>query len=187
MYYAYNIICQDSKTSLSFDNGSNGEEGMRYSTNTSYTPFTHLITVHQTNAWVRRTINSWSTGVCGFDLKWVIFKCFVVITLIIIPVSLPLDEWHMTLMMIALLKLSDLLELSALKFYFKYLHGSLHRFFYSFNIATEGTQHSHDTRQCDQLRVQRSRINIADNRIRIFLPTLVNSTPLIIFQSIRVL
>ena len=45
-----------------------------------------------------------------------------------------------------LLKLSDLLELSALKFYFKCLHGSLPRFFYSFNIATQGTQHSHDTR-----------------------------------------
>ena len=187
MYYAYNIICQDSKTSLSFDDGSNGEEGMRYSTNTSYTPFTHPITVHQTNAWVRRTINSWSTGVCGFDLKWVIFKCFVVITFIIIPMPLPLDEWRRTLMMIELLKVSDLLELSALKFYFKYLRESLPRFFCSFTIATEGTQNSHDKLQPDQFRVDRSRINLADNRIRIFPPTLVNSTPLIILKSIRVL
>ena len=77
-----------------------------------------------------------------------------------------------------LMKVSDLLELSALKFYFKYLHGTLLRFFYSFNIATPGTRHSHDTRQRDQLRVDRSIINLADNRIRIFLPTLVNSTPL---------
>ena len=83
-----------------------------------------------------------------------------------------------------LLKLSDLLELSALKFYFKYLHGSLPRFFYSFNLATQGTQHSHDTRQRDQLRVDRSRINLADNRIRIFLPTLVNSTPLDLLHKI---
>ena len=83
-----------------------------------------------------------------------------------------------------LLKLSDLLELSALKFYFKYLHGSLPRFFYSFNIATQGTQHSHETRQRDQLRVDRSRINLADNRIRIFLPTLVNSTPLHLLHKI---
>ena len=80
--------------------------------------------------------------------------------------------------------MSDLLELSALKFYFKYLHGSLPRFFYSFNIATQGTQHSHDTRQRDQLRVDRSRINLADNRIRIFLPTLVNSTPLDLLHKI---
>ena len=36
-----------------------------------------------------------------------------------------------------LLKLSDLLEWIALKFYFKYLHVSLPRFFYSFNIATK--------------------------------------------------
>ena len=76
-----------------------------------------------------------------------------------------------------LLKMSDLLKSSALKFYLKYLHGSLPRFFYSFNIATQGTQHSHDTREHGQLRVDRSRLNLADNRIRIFLPTLVNSTP----------
>ena len=82
------------------------------------------------------------------------------------------------------MKLSDLLELSALKFYFKYLHGSLPRFFYSFNIATQGTQHSHDTRQRDELRVDRSRINLADNKIRIFLPTLVNSTPLDLLHKI---
>ena len=83
-----------------------------------------------------------------------------------------------------LLKLSDLLELSALEFYFQYLHRSLPRFFDSFNIATQGTQHSHDTLQCDQLRVDRSRINLADNRIRIFLPTLVNSTPLDLLHKI---
>ena len=82
-----------------------------------------------------------------------------------------------------LLKLSDLLELSALKFYFKYLHGLLPRFFYSFNIATQGTQHSHDTHQRDQLRVDRSRINLAENRIRIF-PTLVNSTQLDLLHRI---
>ena len=83
-----------------------------------------------------------------------------------------------------LLNLSDLLELSASKFSFKYLHGSLPRFFYSFNIATQGTQHSHDTCQCDQRRVDRSIINLADNRIRIFLPTLVNSTALQLVHKI---
>ena len=83
-----------------------------------------------------------------------------------------------------LLKLSDLLEFSALKFYFKYLHGSLPRFFFNFNIATQGTQHSHGTRQRDQIRVDRSRNNLADNRIRIFLPTLVNSTPLDLLHKI---
>ena len=44
-----------------------------------------------------------------------------------------------------LLQMSNLLELSVLQFYYKYLHGSLPRFFYSFNIATQGTQYSHDT------------------------------------------
>ena len=56
-------------------------------------------------------------------------------------------------------------------------------FFHSFNIATQGTQHSHDARQRDQFRVNRSSINLADNRIRIFLPTLVNSTPLDIIHK----
>ena len=83
-----------------------------------------------------------------------------------------------------LLKLSDLLKLSALKFYFKHLHGSLPRFLYSFNIASQGTQQSHDTRQRDQLKVDMSRINLTDNSIRIFLPTLVNKTPLDLLQKI---
>ena len=91
---------------------------------------------------------------------------------------------ELLLKQLELLKLPDLLELSALKFYFKYLHGSLPRLFYSFNIATQGTQHWQDTRQRDQLRVDRSRINLADNRIRIFLPTLVNSTPQDLFHKI---
>ena len=83
-----------------------------------------------------------------------------------------------------LLKLSDLLELSALKF-LKYPHRSLPRLFYSFNIAIQGTQHSHDTRQCDQLRIDRSRINLADNRILIFFPNLVNSTPADLLHKIK--
>ena len=40
------------------------------------------------------------------------------------------------------------------------------------------------TRQRDQLRVDRSRINLADNRICIFLPILVNSTPLDLLHKI---
>ena len=53
-----------------------------------------------------------------------------------------------------------------------------------FNIDTQGTQHSHDTRQRDQLREDRSGINLADNRIRIFLPTLANSSPLDLLHKI---
>ena len=72
------------------------------------------------------------------------------------------------------LKLSDLLELSA------YLD--------SFIISTLPLK-VHNTRtthgQRDQVGVDRFRINLAGNRIRIFLPTLVNSTPLDLLHKIK--
>ena len=84
-----------------------------------------------------------------------------------------------------LLNVPDLLELIVFNFYAKYLHGSLPRFFYSLNIATQGTQHSHDdTRQRDQLSTDRSRIILTDNRIRMFIPTLVNSILLDLLHKI---
>ena len=50
---------------------------------------------------------------------------------------------------IQILKLQDLLDLNALKFYYRYQHGNLPSFFYSFSIFTQGAHHSHDTYQRD--------------------------------------
>ena len=46
-----------------------------------------------------------------------------------------------------ILKLEDNMKLNTLKLYFKYTHETLPHFFASFDLSTQGTHHSHDTRQ----------------------------------------
>ena len=65
-----------------------------------------------------------------------------------------------------LLKLSDLVTLNALKFYYKYSNMQLPEYFYNFNITTQGVHHTHNTRQREQVRTERTRANY---RLHIFL------------------
>ena len=76
-------------------------------------------------------------------------------------------------------------KLNTLKFYYKYTHGTLPSYFYTYNIETQGAHHSHDTRQQHQLRTNLTRTKYADNTLRNHLPVLVNGTPLHILQKIR--
>ena len=77
----------------------------------------------------------------------------------------------------AILKISDMFRIIALKFYYKYQRRKLPNFFYNFNFTTQGSHHSYDTRSSEQLRTDRTRAEFCDNRIRIFLPKVINSTP----------
>ena len=52
-----------------------------------------------------------------------------------------------------LLKLKDMLNLSTLKFYYRYLHDNLPAYFYSFQITTQGSHHHYNTRHSDQIHV----------------------------------
>ena len=70
------------------------------------------------------------------------------------------------------------------QFYYKYLHGKLPSYFYSFNIVTQGSQHTYNTRQSEQIRTERTRAEYCDNRLRIYLPGLVNSAPLHLLERI---
>ena len=83
-----------------------------------------------------------------------------------------------------ILKVANILDLNALKFYYKYLHGKLSSYFYSFNIVTQGSQHSYNTRQSDQIRIERTRAEYCDNRLRIYLSCLVNTVPLHLLERI---
>ena len=76
-----------------------------------------------------------------------------------------------------LLKLSDLVTLNALKFYYKYSNMLLSEYFHNFNITTQGAHHTHNTRQREQARAERTRANYLDYRLRIFLPSAINSLP----------
>ena len=77
-----------------------------------------------------------------------------------------------------LLKLKDMLNLSSLKFYFRYQHDNSPAYFYSFQITTQGSHHHYNTRHSDQINVERTRTIYADKRVRIYLPNLVNSIPI---------
>ena len=76
-----------------------------------------------------------------------------------------------------ILRLGELLDINALKFYYEYLRGTLPSYFYSFNITTQGENHSYNTHQSDQIRTNRTRTHFADNRLKTYLPILFNSVP----------
>ena len=78
-----------------------------------------------------------------------------------------------------LLKLKDMLNLSTLKFYYRYLHDNLPAYFYSFQITTQGSHHHYNTRHSDQIHVDRTRTLYADKRVRIYLPKMVNLISLV--------
>ena len=83
-----------------------------------------------------------------------------------------------------LLKVADTLDLNALKFYYKYLHGKLPSYFYSFKIVTQRSQHTYNTQQSEQIRTERTQAEYCDNRLRIYLRGLVNTVPLHLLEGI---
>ena len=77
-----------------------------------------------------------------------------------------------------------MLDLSTLKFYYRYVHDNLPAYFYSFRIVTQWTYHNYDTRNRDQIHIDRTRTRYADKRVRIYLPTVLNSTPTALLEKI---
>ena len=73
---------------------------------------------------------------------------------------------------------------NALKFYYKYQRMKLSNYFYNFNLTTQSSHHSYDTRSIEQIRTDRTRAEFCDNRIRIFLPKVISSTPENLLQKI---
>ena len=73
-----------------------------------------------------------------------------------------------------LLKIQDMLHLSTLEFYYRYVHDNLPAYFYSFRIVTQVIHHNYDTRY--QIRIDRTRTRYADKRVRIYFSTVLNST-----------
>ena len=83
-----------------------------------------------------------------------------------------------------ILRLKELLDINALTFYYKYLRGTLPSYFYSFNITAQGENHSYNTRQSDQIWTNRTRTHFADNRLKIYLPPLINSVPTTLLKKL---
>ncbi len=79
-----------------------------------------------------------------------------------------------------LLKLSDLLRLNELKFYYKYVNKMVPEYFSSdnsdFNLLTNSSIHEHNTRQRNKLHIAKTYHKYADKCIRHNIPKTVNNT-----------
>lgn len=76
-----------------------------------------------------------------------------------------------------ILSLPDMLLLKSMKFYYKYKHEEVPKYFISFNLTTQGANHDHDTRNRDNIRTNRTRLCLTDKCLRNYLPCKINSIP----------
>ena len=83
-----------------------------------------------------------------------------------------------------ILKITDLFDLCALRFYYRYRHKTLPNHFYSFDLSYHCSSHQYQTRYRDQMRTYRTRTHLADKTLRKYIPDLINSTPVGILDKI---
>ena len=69
-----------------------------------------------------------------------------------------------------ILCVNDMLHQKALTFHYKYVNKKLPYYFDSFNITTQGSLHNYNTRQRDNVRLNRTRIKMTDKCLRNYLP-----------------
>lgn len=83
-----------------------------------------------------------------------------------------------------LLKVTDILKLQELKFYYKFKHGNLPVYLLSLPLQPNNENHNYNTRQSADIHQPLARHDYAKNCIRIDLPKVINSTPAIILDKI---
>ena len=76
-----------------------------------------------------------------------------------------------------ILSVPDMLLLNSMKFYYKYKHKEVPDYFASFTLHTQGSTHDYNTRQRDNIRTNRTRINLTEKCLRNYLPKTINSIP----------
>ena len=76
-----------------------------------------------------------------------------------------------------ILSVPDMLLLNSMKFYYKYKRNEVPDYFTSFNLHTQGSTHDHNTRQRDDIRTNRVRINLTEKCLRNYLPKTINYIP----------
>ena len=84
-----------------------------------------------------------------------------------------------------MLSVPDLLHLNSMKFYYKYKRNEVPDYFTSFNLHTQGSTHDYNTRQRDDIRTKRVRINLTEKCLRNYLPKAINYIPNQILNRIK--
>ncbi len=82
-----------------------------------------------------------------------------------------------------LLKVSDILQLQLLKFYYKYKNRTLPYYLAQLPFITQADFHDHSTRAQNQLRTNKPNHEHARYSIRYQIPKVINSTPMEILTS----
>ena len=83
-----------------------------------------------------------------------------------------------------ILSVHDMLHQKALTFYYKHVNKNLPYYFDSFDITAQGSLHNYNTRQRDNVRLNRTRIKMTDKCLRNYLPEQLNSVPHIVSSKI---
>ena len=76
-----------------------------------------------------------------------------------------------------ILSVPDMLLLNSMKFYYKYKHKEVPHYFASFTLRTQCSTHDYNTRQRDDIRTNRTLINLTEQCLRNYLPKTINSIP----------
>ena len=76
-----------------------------------------------------------------------------------------------------ILSVPDMLLMNSMKFCYEYKRNEVPDYFTSFNLHIQGSTHEYNTRQRDDIRTNRVRINLTEKCIRNYLPKTINSIP----------
>ena len=76
-----------------------------------------------------------------------------------------------------ILSVPDMLLLNSMKFCYKYKHKEVPDYFASFTLHTQGSTHDYNTRQRDDIRTNRTRVNLTEKCLRNYLSKTINSIP----------
>ena len=83
-----------------------------------------------------------------------------------------------------LLHITDIYKLNSLKFYYKYIQGTLPSYFYSFNLKHVSDVHNYNTRSREKLCYNHTFHKFADNCLKTQLPIIINNTESIVLEKL---
>ena len=82
-----------------------------------------------------------------------------------------------------LLYITDIYKLNSLKFYYKYIQGTLPSYFHSFNLKHVSYVHNYNTRSREKLCYKHTFHKFADNCLKTQLPIIINNTESIVLEK----
>ena len=86
---------------------------------------------------------------------------------------------------IGILRLEDMFKLNMLKWYFKYTHKQLPKYFLEYEIRSQGEIHDHNTRGRNHISQPVPRLHGSKRCLRHYIPSIINATPKTVIDKIH--